>query len=120
MTAASISESSADIPHMARAEAGPIPTTTPIRPRERRRGSRQPLGVVGLLSETNAPDKPLEVSVLNVSLHGCAFTAPVPFRPGATYNLRIGTGHLHLPSVIRIISSRDRADGMFDVGAKFV
>ena len=51
---------------------------------------------------------------------GVIFTAPVPFRPGTTYNMRIGTGHLHLSSVIRIMSSRDRADGTFDVGAKFV
>ena len=101
---------------MARAEAG----YTPIRPRERRRDKRQPLGVVGLLTEPNAPDKPLEVSVLNVSLHGCAFLAPVSFRPGATYNMRIGSGHLHLSSTIRIISSRDRVDGLFDIGAKFV
>jgi hypothetical protein len=101
---------------MARAEIGP----TPIKPRERRRGMRQPLGVVGLLSETGSPDKPLEVSVLNVSLHGCAFTAPVPFRPGTTYTMRIGTGPLHLTSTLRIISSRDRADGMYDIGAKFV
>ena len=105
---------------MARAEAGPIPSPRAIRPRERRRGTRQPLGVVGLLTEPNAPDKPLEVSVLNVSLHGCAFTAPVGFRPGATYNMRIGTGQLHLASTIRIISSRDRFDGLYDVGAKFV
>ena len=91
-----------------------------VRPRDRRRDKRQPLGVVGLLTEPNAPDKPLEVSVLNVSLHGCAFTAPVGFRPGATYNMRIGSGHLHLSSTIRIISSRDRADGQFDIGAKFV
>jgi hypothetical protein len=104
---------------MARAQAGLMPTT-PIRPRERRRGNRQPLGVSGLVTEPNAPDKPLEVAVLNVSLHGCAFRSPVAFRPGATYSMRIGTGPLHLTSTIRIISSRDRADGTFDVGAKFV
>jgi hypothetical protein len=76
--------------------------------------------VSGLVTEPNAPDKPLEVAVLNVSLHGCAFRSPVAFRPGATYSMRIGTGPLHLTSTIRIISSRDRADGTFDVGAKFV
>jgi hypothetical protein len=36
------------------------------------------------------------------------------------YTMRIGTGPLHLTSTIRIISSRGRADGFFDVGAKFV
>jgi hypothetical protein len=105
---------------MARAHAGPMPAPTPIRPRERRRGNRQPLGVSGLVTEPNAPDKPLEVSVLNVSLHGCAFRSPVAFRPGGTYSMRIGTGPLHLTSTIRVVSSRDRADGTFDVGAKFV
>ena|SRR3954466_1138445 len=95
------------------------PSSVPIRPRERRRGNRQALGVVGMLTENNS-DKQLEVSVLNVSLHGCAFRAPVAYRPGAIYSMRIGTGPLHLTSTIRIISSRDRADGFFDIGAKFV
>ena len=72
-----------------------------------------------MLTEANS-DKPLEVSVQNVSLHGCAFRAPVAYRPGVVYTMRIGTGPLHLTSTIRIISSRDRADGNFDIGAKFV
>ena len=105
---------------MARAAASPsVHPNIPIPPRERRRGNRQPLGVTGILTEANS-DKQLEVSVLNVSLHGCAFRAPVAYRPGAAYTMRIGAGPLHLTSTIRIISSRDRADGFFDVGAKFV
>lgn len=99
--------------------ASSVPPVTPVRPRERRRGNRQSLGVLGVLTEQNC-DTQLEVSVLNVSLHGCAFRAPVAYRPGAVYTMRIGTGPLHLTSTIRIISSRDRADGLFDVGAKFV
>ena len=107
---------------MARVATGPVPfgATKPIPPRERRKGSRQPLEVLGVLTEHNVPDKQLEVAVLNVSLHGCAFRSPVAFRPGATYTMRIGTGPLHLTSTLRIISSRDREDGFFDVGAKFV
>ena len=108
---------------MARAATGPFasgPTTKPIAARERRKGTRQSLEVLGVLTETNAADKQLEVAVLNVSLHGCAFRSPVAFRPGATYTMRIGTGPLHLTSTLRIISSRDRSDGFFDVGAKFV
>ena len=105
---------------MARVATGPVPpNSVPIRPRERRRGNRQALGVSGILTQPNS-DKQLEVSVLNVSLHGCAFRAPVSYRPGDTYLMRIGAGPLHLTSTIRIISSRDRADGQFDVGAKFV
>jgi len=103
---------------MARAESWIPPKT--IRPKERRTGLRQPLEATGLISEPNSPDKPLEVAVLNVSLQGCAFRSPVPFRPGATYCLRIGTGPLHLTSTLRIVSSRDRADGTFEVGARFV
>ena len=99
--------------------ASSVPPISPIRPRERRRGNRQMLPVLGLLSEANG-DKQLEVTVLNVSPHGCAFRAPVAFRPGAVYTMRIGSGPLHLTSTIRIVSSRDRADGLFDVGAKFV
>jgi len=108
---------------MSRAAFTPRPSTVPpqpsIRPKERRRGNRQSLGVVGTLTETNS-DKPLDVNVLNVSLHGCGFRAPVAYRPGAVYTMRIGSGPLHLSSTIRIISSRDRADGFFDIGAKFV
>ena len=108
---------------MARAATGPMPapeSPVSLPPRERRKGSRQPLEVLGVLTELNAADKQLEVAVLNVSLHGCAFRSPVAFRPGATYTMRIGTGPLHLTSTLRIISSRDRSDGFFDVGAKFV
>ena len=102
---------------MARAATGP--TYIPIRPRERRKGNRQPLGVVGTLTESNS-DLQLDVTVLNVSLQGVAFRAPVAYRPGAVYMMRIGTGALKLASTIRIISSRDGADGFFDIGAKFV
>ena len=103
---------------MARA-ATTIPPITPIAPRERRVENRQPLGVLGVLTEINS-DKQLDVSVLNVSPQGCAFRAPVAYRPGTTCTMRIGSGPLHLTSTIRIISSRDRADGFFDIGAKFV
>ena len=108
---------------MARVASGPFVgegKTAAVPARERRVGSRSPLEVLGVLTELNGSDKQLEVAVLNVSLHGCAFRAPVPFRPGATYTMRIGTGPFHLTSTLRIISSRDRADGFFDVGAKFV
>lgn len=112
---------------MARVATGPIPRSASTEPaagpalaRERRRGNRQPLEVLGVLTDPKAPDKTLEVAVIDVSLSGCGFRSPVAFRPGAVYQMRIGTGPLHLTSTLRIISSRDRADGMYDVGAKFV
>jgi hypothetical protein len=106
---------------MARAATGPSrPPVEAIPARDRRTGTRQPLEVLGIVTELHGADNHLQVAVVNVSLHGCAFTSPVPFRPGAAYTMRIGTGLLHLSSTIRIISSRDRSDGRFDVGAKFV
>ena len=98
-------------------------TITPIqaiKPKERRRGSRQPLGATGLLTAANDSDKQLQVFVLNVSLHGVGFRSPVFFQPGSLYQMRIGTGPLHLSSRLRIVSSREREDGTWDVGAKFV
>ena len=47
------------------------------------------------------------------------FGMAIQARQGATVVLRIGSGPLHLTSRIRIISSRDREDGQFDVGARF-
>ena len=112
---------------MARVGTGPIPKKSPfadrveaIQPRERRRGARQPLEMVGVVAEPVAPDKTLDVAVLNVSLHGCAFRAPVEFRKGALYTMKIGTGALHLTSTVRIVSSRERDDRTWDIGAKFV
>ena len=112
---------------MARVATGPVAKKSPFadrpaaaEPRERRRGARQPLEMLGVVAEPVAPDKPLEVAVLNVSLHGCAFRAPVEFRKGALYTMKIGTGSLHLTSTVRIVSSRERDDGTWDIGAKFV
>ena len=109
---------------MARLATGPM-SASAMRPRDRRGDLRQSLGAIGLLSEglsgdRQFGDRQLEVSVLNVSPHGCAFRAPVTFRPGAVYTMRIGSGPLHLTSTLRVIASRDRADGFFDVGATFV
>ena len=89
---------------------------------ERRKSTRQPLGAVGLLSAEGESQfkNQLEVLVLDVSLGGVGFRAPVAFRVGATYALRIGSGPLHLKARLRIVSSRNRDDGMFDVGAKFI
>ena len=62
----------------------------------------------------------LQVMVMNISTGGVGFRAPVAFRPGSLYTMKIGTGPLHLKSRLQIVSSRPREDGAFDVGAKFV
>ena len=81
-------------------------------------GARQPMEAVGLITEIEG-DKQLQVTIVNISAHGCGFRSPVPFRPGVVYTMRIGTGPLYLASTLQIVSSRDRSDGFFDVGAKF-
>ena len=78
----------------------------------------QPFDALGVLSDIDG-DKQLQVTVVTLSADACTFRSPVPFRPGATYTLRIGTGPLYLASTLRIIASRDRTDGMFDVAAAF-
>jgi hypothetical protein len=89
---------------------------------ERRKSNRQPLGAAGLLTaEGNSQFKSqLQVLVVDVSLGGVGFRSPVAFRSGSIFALRIGSGPLHLSGRIRIISSRDREDGTYDVGAKFI
>ena len=89
---------------------------------ERRRSTRQMLGAVGVLAEDSDTlfRNQLQVLVMNVSVGGVGFRAPVPFRAGSIYAMRIGTGPLHLKARLQIISSRPRDDGTYDVGAKFV
>jgi hypothetical protein len=78
----------------------------------------QPFDALGVLTEIDG-DKQLQVTVVTLSVDGCTFRSPVPFRPGETYTLRIGTGPLYLASTLRIIASRDRSDGLFEVAATF-
>ena len=85
---------------------------------ERRTTARQSMDALGVLTDIDG-DKQLEVAVLNLSPHGCAFRSPVAFRPGTTYTMRIGTGPLYLASTLFVVSSRPRRDGNFDVGARF-
>src|SRR5262245_30247954 len=89
---------------------------------ERRKSNRQYLGAVGVIAEDSDVQfrNQLQVLVLNVSVGGVGFPAPVAFRPGSLYIMRIGTGPLHLKSRLQVISSRPREDGTFDVGAKFI
>src|SRR6476620_5016153 len=100
---------------MSRAPTNAIPVQ-PMPVGDRRTSARQPMEAIGLITEIDG-DKQLEVTIVNISAHGCGFRSPVPFRPGAVYTMRIGTGPLYLASTLQIVSSRDRGDGCFDVGA---
>src|SRR5688572_10463821 len=89
---------------------------------DRRRSLRHPLGATGTvtLDENAADPRQLQVMVLNVSLHGVGFRSPVEFTQGSTFQMRIGAGPLHLSSKFQVVSSRQREDGTWDVGGKFV
>jgi len=101
------------------------PTSAPL-PRasssERRRSIRHPLGATGLVSfDPQAVDpKQLQVMIINVSLHGVGFRSPVGFTVGDRHSVRIGAGPLHLSSNFEVVNVREREDGMYDVGGKFV
>jgi len=97
-------------------------TTTAAATADRRRSLRHPLGATGTvtLDSNSADPRQLQVMVLNVSLHGVGFLSPVEFQAGATHEVRIGTGPLHLASKFQVVCSRKRDDGMWDVGGKFV
>jgi hypothetical protein len=83
------------------------------------RSQPQPFDALGVVTEIDG-DKQLQVTVVTLAADGCTFRSPVPFRPGETCTLRIGTGPLYLASTLKIVASRDRTDGMFDVAASFV
>ena len=88
---------------------------------ERRRSLRQAHPTVATVTRLGIePAHALQVMVINVSLHGVGFRSPVSFEEGAVYRIRIGTGPLHLESRVRIVSSRQRVDGLHDVGGEFV
>ena len=89
---------------------------------ERRRSLRHPLGATGtvMLDESPTDPRQLQVMVMNVSLHGVGFRSPVEFREGSVFQVRIGAGPLHLSSKFRVVSSRMRGDGTWDVGGPFV
>src|SRR2546423_25903 len=89
-------------------------------PGDRRRSLRQPLCATGTVIDETASDKSLDVVVMNVSTSGVAFRAPVGFGFGNEYKLRIGAGPLHLTSRLKVVDSRERGDGIYEVGAKFV
>ena len=99
--------------------AGPLPRAGSS---DRRRSMRHPLAASGLitLEPTAAYPKQLQVMIINVSLHGVGFRSPVGFAVGERHSVRIGAGPLHLSSNFEVVNVRQREDGMYDVGAKFV
>jgi hypothetical protein len=89
-------------------------------PDDRRRSLRQPLCAAGSVIDEANHGKSLDVVVLNVSTSGVAFRAPVRFNFGTCYKLRIGNGPLHLTSRLKVVDSREREDGVYEIAGRFI
>jgi len=89
---------------------------------DRRRGTRHTLGTVGVMlsDRPGGSDLGFQVMIVDVSLSGVGFRSPADFTPGAVWRIRIGTGPIFLSSRAKIVSSRPRQDGTFDIGAAFI
>jgi hypothetical protein len=88
---------------------------------DRRRSTREPMVTRGTLRAVTAlaSEAPLEVLVIDVSLHGVGLRSAESLEVGDLYFVEIGAGPLHLTSRGRIVRCRLRRDGNFDIGAEF-
>lgn len=86
---------------------------------ERRQEHRRSIGALAAIRRVvdgESLDR-LDIVVRDVSPHGLGLRSPVPLPGGATYRLELGTEEdVH----IRIVHSRRRFDGTYDVGAHCV
>ena len=89
---------------------------------ERRRSTREPVTTLGMLRSLDQGefDRPRQVMVSDVSLHGVGFRCMEKLDDDLIYVIEIGVGPLHLTSQLRIVRNRARADGTYDVGAEFM
>jgi hypothetical protein len=61
-----------------------------------------------------------QLRISDLVLTGVRFLSPVPLRPGTVRQLRTtGADEAKLSSAIRVVSTRVRSDGQFDVTAEF-
>jgi hypothetical protein len=87
---------------------------------ERRRSYREPVYTIGRISCVDADGVcNQEVMVTDVSLGGCGFRCHVELDEASVYEIEIGVGPLHLSSKLRIVRTRLRSDGSYDIGAQF-
>ena len=99
------------------------PAQTPPTGAERRRSRRVPVTMPATLtpieSKDAAPAAALELQVRNVSLHGAGLRSAAPLAADEVYHLDMGPGPLKLHARVRVVASRQRRDGMWDVGVEF-
>jgi hypothetical protein len=97
----------------------PQPESDPVQ-MDRRRSSREPVVTVGMIRPLNHDDAaPEQVLVTNVSLHGVGVRATRPIGVGTRWAIEIGVGPLHITSRMRVVRTRLRSDGTYDIGAEF-
>lgn len=89
---------------------------------ERRRSTREPVRTVGMVRSLDGGeyDRPRQVMVNNVSLHGVGFRCMERLDNDLIYIIEIGVGPLHLTSQFKIVRNRVCPDGTYDVGAEFI
>jgi hypothetical protein len=89
---------------------------------ERRRSTREPVRTPGMLRSLDGGefDRPRQVLVNNVSLHGVGFRCMERLDSDLIYVIEIGVGPLHLTSQLKIVRNRVCPDGTYDVGAEFI
>jgi hypothetical protein len=97
------------------------PAQTPPAGAERRRSRRVPVTMPATLTplDNNDPAATLELQVRNVSLHGAGLRSAAPIAVDEVYHLNMGPGPLKLHARIRVVASRQRRDGMWDVGVEY-
>jgi len=62
----------------------------------------------------------MQVLIVDVSLGGVGFRSPAEFTSGTLWRIHIGTGPIFLSSRLKVIGSRPRKDGTWEVGAEFL
>lgn len=71
---------------------------------------------VGLVSD---PATGEEMEVSHVVLHSVTFRSPLPLSPGSLRQIKAQNGEARVASVVRVVSSRLRPDGTYDIKAEF-
>jgi hypothetical protein len=90
----------------------------------RRRSFRRPLGTVATIARLLGGEtlNRLQVLIVDVSNEGVGLRSPIGLIRDGVYRLQIGHADAtdSLESLIRVVTSRSRPNGTFDVGARYI
>lgn len=102
--------------------AAALASTTDAAPAvDRRRSVRRASNLPAWLSDQSGGRRPQQqrVTVTDMSLHGIGFVAAEKVEVGATHWVVVAADQLHLSTRLKIVFSRQRPDGSWDVGGEF-